>query len=102
MRGSRVLTGAVAGLAMATVMAAPATADDNDAVFIHVLDQQGIAYPSVADAVHAANAVCAYLDHGNTLTEATTELADQTGLDIGEAGFFVGAATVSYCPQYRP
>lgn len=102
MRGKFAVSVAAMGLALATTMAAPAQADDTDDIFISVLDEEGITYTSKVDAVRAAYSVCEFLLDGNTLVDATSEVSDSTDLSIEDAGFFVGAASASYCPSEAP
>jgi hypothetical protein len=102
MRGKFVLSLVGAGVAVATTLASPAHADATDDVFLGVLDDEGITYPSATEAITAAVAVCDFLGEGNSLLGATTEVADATGLSVEDSGFFVGAATASYCPSESP
>lgn len=102
MRGRFVFAAVAASVALATMVAAPAQADATDAVFISVLDDQGFTYPSEAQAITAGRNVCDYLLDGNTLLDATSEVAKASDLSIEDAGFFVGAAAASYCPSEAP
>lgn len=102
MRGKFVLSLVGAGVALATTLAVPAHADDADAVFISVLDDEGISYSTPRDAIKVARAVCEFLYEGATLLDATQEVSDASGLGVEDSGFFVGAATASYCPSESP
>ncbi len=102
MRGSLLFSAVTAGIVLTTAMAVPAYADDNDSVFIGVLDQHGIGYNSPNDAISAAKQVCGFLSQGGSITDATTEVANQSGLTPDQSGFFVGAATAAYCPNESP
>lgn len=102
MRGKFVLSLVGAGVAVATTLAAPAYADSTDDVFISVLDDEGISYTSPRDAIKVAHAVCEFLLDGNSLLDATKEVSDASGLGVEDSGFFVGAATASYCPSESP
>jgi uncharacterized protein DUF732 len=102
MRGKFIFATVVAGAALATGLAAPASADENDDIFISVLDEEGIPYTSAADAILVANGVCVFLSEGNTLEDATLEVMNESGLGVEESGFFVGAATAAYCPDQSP
>jgi Protein of unknown function (DUF732) len=102
MRAKFVFSAMVAGAALATALAAPANADDTDSIFISVLDDEGITYPSTSEAVTMAHGVCVHLSEGNSLEATATQLSKETGLEIEPAGFFVGAATAAYCPQHSP
>ncbi|MBS1693007.1 MAG: DUF732 domain-containing protein [Actinobacteria bacterium] len=102
MRGMFVCSALAAGAALATVLAAPAQADEIDDIFISVLDDEGIPYTSPGDAITVANAVCDYLADGNSLEDATVEVMNESGLGITDSGFFVGASTAAYCSEYSP
>jgi hypothetical protein len=52
MRGKFVFSAVAAGIALATAMGAPAYADNTDAIFISVLDEEGIPYTK-ASAAHS-------------------------------------------------
>ena len=102
MRGRLIFSVVAVGAALATGLAAPAYAQDPDVVFVSVLDDEGIPYPSAEEAVLVANGVCGYLSEGNTLEDAVGEVMKETGLELEQSGFFVGAAAASYCPEYAP
>jgi len=102
MRGKFTFSVMVAGAALATGLAAPAYAEETDDIFVSVLDGEGISYPSAEDAVLVANGVCAYMSEGNSLEDAVGEVMKETGLELEQSGFFVGAAAASYCPEHAP
>ncbi|BBY29524.1 DUF732 domain-containing protein [Mycolicibacterium sediminis] len=102
MRGKFVVSVAAVGFALATTFAPPALADENDEIFLSVLDDEGITYPSAVDAVKVGMAVCDYLQEGNSLLDATQEVSNETSLNIEDSGFFVGAAAATYCPSESP
>ncbi|WP_029112712.1 DUF732 domain-containing protein [Mycobacterium sp. URHB0044] len=102
MRGSLVFSLVGAGVAMATCLASPTHADGTDDVFIGVLDDEGIAYPSAKEAIKVAGQVCDLLGQGNSLLDATRQVANVSGMSVEDSGFFVGAATASYCPSESP
>ena len=102
MRGKFMFSVVVAGAALATGLAAPAYAEETDDIFVSVLDGEGISYPSAEEAVLVANGVCAYMSEGNSLEDAVGEVMKETGLELEQSGFFVGAAAASYCPEYAP
>ena len=70
MRAKLAFSAMVAGAAVATAMAAPAYADDTDSIFIKVLDDKGISYPSASDAITLAKGVCVHLTEGNSLARS--------------------------------
>ncbi len=102
MRGKFMFSVVVAGAALATGLAAPAYAEETDDIFVSVLDGEGISYPSAEEAVLVANGVCAYMSEGNSLEDAVGEVMKETGLELEQSGFFVGAAAASYCPEHAP
>jgi Protein of unknown function (DUF732) len=103
MRGKFVFAAVTAGAALATAMATPANADPTtDAIFIEVLDEQGIPYTSASDAIAVANGVCVFMSEGNSLEGAVLQVSEESGLGVEESGFFVGAATQAYCSEYSP
>ena len=102
MRGKFVLSAVLAGVALATAMAAPANADNTDSIFVSVLDEEGIPYTTASDAILVAKGVCVFLNEGNSLTDATLQVKKESGLSVEQSGFFVGAATAAYCPSQSP
>jgi hypothetical protein len=102
MRGKFVFSAVAAGIALATAMGAPAYADNTDAVFISVLDEEGIPYGKTSDAILMAKGVCVFLGDGKSLQDATIQVVEESGLGVKQSGFFVGAATAAYCPSESP
>lgn len=102
MRGKLIFSVVVAGAALATGLAAPAYAEEADDIFVSVLDGEGIPYPSAQEAILVANGVCVYISEGNSLEDAVGEVMKETGLELEQSGFFVGAAAASYCPEHAP
>lgn len=102
MRGKFIFSVVVAGAALATGLAAPASAEEADDIFVSVLDGEGIPYPSAEEAVKLANGVCVFMSEGNSLEDAVGEVMKETGLELEQSGFFVGAAAASYCPEHAP
>jgi len=102
MRGKFVFSAVAAGIALATGMAAPAYADETDSIFISVLDEEGIPYTKASDAILVAKGVCVVMSEGSSLEDATLQVMQESGLGAEQSGFFVGAATASYCPSLAP
>ena len=98
MRGTLVLS-AVAAAGLATALAAPAFADPNDGIFINVLEDQGIPFSSEENAIGLATAVCDYMDAGQAPAQVAVEISAPAGWTVEQSGFFVGAATQTYCPS---
>jgi hypothetical protein len=102
MRGKFLFSAAAAGIVLATGMAAPAYADETDSIFISVLDEEGIPYTSASDAILVAKGVCVYLTEGSSFEDVLQQVMEESGLGVEQSGFFVGAATASYCPSESP
>jgi hypothetical protein len=98
MRGTLLLSAIVAAAGVATATAAPAFADQTDDVFIGVLQNEKIPFSSPGAAIELAHAVCDYVKSGQNEEQVAVEVAEPAGWTPTQAGFFVGAATQSYCP----
>jgi uncharacterized protein YbjT (DUF2867 family) len=98
MRGKIILSALVAAAGLATVTAAPAFADDTDDAFISALEDQGIPVPTSDDAIALAEAVCEYVAAGQPADQVAVEISGPANWSVEQSGFFVGAATQSYCP----
>lgn len=98
MRGKIVFSAAVAAAGLATALAAPAFAQDTNEVFISALESEGIPFSSSDNAIELAHAVCEYAGAGQDKTQIALEIMEPAGWTPEQSGFFVGAATQSYCP----
>ena len=98
MRGKIVFTAAVAAAGLATALAAPAFADETDDIFISALQSEGIPFSSPGNAIELAGAVCEYAAAGQDPTAIALEIMGPANWSAEQSGFFVGAATQSYCP----
>lgn len=98
MRGTLIFT-AVVGAGMALGTAAPALADDTDDIFVAVLKQEGIPFSTAKDAITLAHAVCDYVEAGQKPEQVAVEISEPANWTVEQSGFFVGAATQSYCPS---
>ena len=102
MRGSVIMSAATimsAAAGLATALAAPAVADPNDDIFITVLENEGIPFSSEENAINLASAVCDYVDAGQAPEQVAVEISEPAGWTVEQSGFFVGAATQTYCPS---
>ena len=81
--------------------AAPAPADQTDDAFIAALQNQGISLPDTNGAIQMARTVCALLGQGTTRPVLALRVMNEENLSARQAGFFIGASTSAYCPQYR-
>lgn len=104
MKKSALVTGPLAAaLAGAAVLAAPlAGADATDDVFLQALGQQGINFSNLTNqtVVNAGHGVCQDWANGATLAQTLSDVKGALGLSDTNSGYFIGAATQSYCPQY--
>ena len=99
MRGKIIFSAAVAATGLATALAAPAFATPTDDVFIGALQSEGIPFSSAGNAIELAGAVCEYAGAGQDPTQIALEIMGPAGWSAEQSGFFVGAATQSYCPS---
>lgn len=89
------------GLVAAGALAPNAHADtaDADLTFLVMLKTQGIAYSSPAFAIRVGHAICADLGNGTTTTDEALRLWTLSDISAPyDAGWYVGAAMVAYCP----
>ncbi|KRE30332.1 hypothetical protein ASG82_24775 [Mycobacterium sp. Soil538] len=99
MRGTVIMSAALAAAGLATALAAPAIADPSDDVFITVLQNEGIPFSSEENAINLASAVCDYVGAGQAPEQVAVEISEPAGWTVEQSGFFVGAATQTYCPS---
>ncbi|WP_082459873.1 MULTISPECIES: DUF732 domain-containing protein [unclassified Mycobacterium] len=104
MKKLTLLTGAVAAtVASAAAVAIPvASADSTDDVFLQALVQQGITLSGLSNQtiVNAGHGVCQDWANGATLAQTLSDVKSALSLSDHNSGYFIGAATQSYCPQY--
>ncbi|KAA1250927.1 DUF732 domain-containing protein [Mycobacterium simiae] len=98
---------AVLGVAAAIGLAAPVYADPeepdggDDAGFLTALQQVGITYPSPAQAIGSAKAVCGHLDNGLSGLELVHDVkVHNPGLTMDAAAQFAVISAKYYCPQH--
>ncbi|WP_082962900.1 DUF732 domain-containing protein [Mycobacterium sp. E342] len=98
------LTGPFAAVVatMAVVATPIANADSTDDVFLQALTKQGITFTNLSDqtVVNAGHGVCQDWANGATLAQTLSDVQGALGLSDHNSGYFIGAATQSYCPQY--
>lgn len=99
MFGRIIFTAGVAAAGLALGTAAPALADENDDIFISVIDDEAIPYSSAENAIGLAKAVCEYATAGQAPEQIAVEISGPANWTIEQSGFFVGAATQVYCPS---
>ena len=86
--------------AAAPSLVAPASADDTDDSFFAALKQHGIVFPDPDAAIAASHGVCAGLDQAQSPPVVVLTVVRNTSLSAHQAGYFVGASVMSYCPKY--
>jgi hypothetical protein len=99
MRGKIIFSAVVCAAGLATATAASALADTNDDVFIGVIQNENIPFSTPTDAISLAHAVCDYVAAGQAPEQVAVEVAGPANWSVEQSGFFVGAATQTYCPS---
>jgi hypothetical protein len=97
----RPTSGAVALSVAALLFAAPASADQNDDVFVGALQRHGITFADRNAAIAAGHNMCAGLDKRQTPTSLVLNVVEATDLSARDAGYLLGASVAYYCPQHR-
>lgn len=81
-------------MAIAVGYSVPAKADPFiDQAFLEILDERGIIYASPQAVIDAGYAVCDLYDQGDTFRAVLRKVLNNTELDEGRAGYFIGAST---------
>jgi hypothetical protein len=102
MRTRQLLAVVTIAIGTATVLAAPASADDQtDQAFLSALKQKGISVPSDAFAIGLAHSTCDALTHGTPAT-ALQLIISKTKWQQQQAFNFGGLAAYAYCPGAIP
>jgi hypothetical protein len=76
-----------------------AHADATDEAFTAALNSKGINFASPQSAVVAGHEVCDELGLGRSPAQVATDVTKNSNLDGYHAGYFVGLAIHTYCPQ---
>ncbi|CAM4086561.1 hypothetical protein MB901379_03087 [Mycobacterium basiliense] len=97
---------AMAAICASIALALPAHAErsatsGDDASFLAALQQIGITYPSSADAIGAAHAVCICLDNGESGLSVIQEVKTRNPeFDMDAAAHFAVISARHYCPHH--
>lgn len=91
---------ATAAIATALFTAAPAGADQYD--FITLLDNNGVSYVNILDMIDLGKQTCHEMRAGSDLNMVMDYLVEQEQFTNYEAGFILGAAASSMCPDVKP
>ncbi|MGE0214300.1 DUF732 domain-containing protein [Mycolicibacterium sp.] len=91
---------AFAAVALVTAPSAFATPEDD---FLQVIAGGGITWPEGKEpqVVETGYAVCQDWDNGATFEQEVADLTSVTGWSEYQAGYFIGAATGAFCPEYE-
>jgi hypothetical protein len=88
---------ALLGTLGAPVARADAAADNT---FTTALGAKGIKFASPEAAIIAGHEVCDELGLGRSTAQVATDVTKNSNLDGYHAGYFVGLAVATYCPQH--
>ena len=105
MTPTRVLaTGLAPVIAMLGILGVPEAIAHADAAadntFTAALSSKGINFASPQAAIIAGHEVCDELGLGRTPVQVATDVTKNSNLDGYHAGYFVGLAVRTYCPQH--
>jgi hypothetical protein len=94
--------GLIPVIAMLGTLGAPIAHADAaaDNTFTAELSSKGINFASPQSAIVAGHEVCDELDLGRTQVQVATNVTKNSNLDGYHAGYFVGLAVRTYCPQH--
>lgn len=72
-----------------------------DDIFIKLVQDQTESFDYVPDAtiLELAQNICEFWESGGTVEQAF-QIVRKSGIDSYDGGFFIGAATEAYCPEY--
>lgn len=93
-------TAAFAAVALVSAPAAFAAPEDD---FLQVITGGGITWPpdKTQQVVETGYAVCQDWDNGASFEKEVADLTSVTGWSDYQAGYFIGAATGAFCPEYE-
>jgi hypothetical protein len=93
-------TTACAALAL---VIAPVASADPEGDFLTVISDGGITWPSdkTAQVIETGYAVCQDWASGATFEQEVADLTEVTSWSDYQAGYFIGAATGAFCPEYE-
>ncbi len=79
-----------------------AAVDTQDAAYLAALAGGAPDWGGYSDAqlIAAGNLVCSDLGQGEAVSVVGLALSTASGLDLGQAGYLMGAAVGAYCPEY--
>ncbi len=94
---------AAAAFAAVAVVGAPAALADPEGDFLTVIGNGGITWPSdkTQQVIETGRAVCQDWDSGASFEQEVADLTGATDWSDYQAGYFIGAATGAFCPEYE-
>lgn len=93
---------ATAAFAAVALAGAPAAFADPEGDFLTVISDGGITWPSekTAQVIETGYAVCNDWENGVSFEQEVADLTSVTDWSDYQAGYFIGAATGAFCPEY--
>jgi hypothetical protein len=94
---------AAAAFAAVGLVSAPAAMADPEGDFLSVIGKGGITWPSekTQQVIDTGRAVCQDWDNGASFEQEVSDLTSVTDWSDYQAGYFIGAATGAFCPEYE-
>ena len=94
---------ATAAFAAVALVSAPAALADPEGDFLSVISNGGITWESekTPQVIETGYAVCQDWDNGATFEQEVADLTSVTAWSDYQAGYFIGAATGAFCPEYE-
>ncbi|KWX66464.1 DUF732 domain-containing protein [Mycobacterium sp. NAZ190054] len=94
---------ASAALAAVALIGAPAALAAPEDDFLNVISGGGITWPpdKTPQVIETGYAVCQDWDSGASFEQEVADLTSVTNWSDYQAGYFIGAATGAFCPQYE-
>jgi Protein of unknown function (DUF732) len=100
LRLSLLAAGVAPVVALLGPVASTAHADTTDDAFVKALSNHGITHESAQSEIMAGHLVCHQLDMGKTQQQVADDVMSSSTLDGDNAGYFVEASILAYCPKY--
>lgn len=97
-----IASAATAAFAAIALVGAPAAVADPEGDFLTIISDGGITWPSdkTAQVIETGYAVCQDWENGATFEQEVADLTEVTSWSDYQAGYFIGAATGAFCPEY--
>ncbi|MBX7448130.1 DUF732 domain-containing protein [Mycolicibacterium sp. 3033] len=94
---------ATAAFATVGLVSAPSALADPEGDFLTVIGKGGITWPSdkTEQVLDTGRAVCQDWENGATFEQEVADLTSVTDWTDYQAGYFVGAATGAFCPEWE-